>query len=61
VNANDNDLACTPLDEASYHGYVQVFNELLEHGSDIEANDNHDSTPLHNAAMEGHLAVFIEL
>jgi ankyrin repeat protein len=42
-------------------GHVQVVKELLEHGADIEAEDNCDSTPLHRACYNGHVAVGNEL
>ncbi len=47
----------TPLHEACYHGYLQVFNELLERGADIEAQSNVDWTPLHVVSWAGHMQV----
>jgi ankyrin repeat protein len=51
----------TPLTWASMKGHVQVVKELLEHGADMKAKDNQDSTPLHFACSLGHLAVVNEL
>ncbi|KAG9398932.1 hypothetical protein AC1031_014013 [Aphanomyces cochlioides] len=30
----------TPLHEAAYFGHLQVFNELVAHGADLDAKDN---------------------
>jgi ankyrin repeat protein len=38
VNAKHKD-GYTPLHTACYLGYVQVFNELLEHGAGIEGGN----------------------
>jgi ankyrin repeat protein len=60
VNAKDQD-GSAPLHAASCHGHVRVVNELLEHGSDVEATTISDSTPLHFACSNGQLVVVIEL
>jgi ankyrin repeat protein len=44
-----------------YDGRVQVVNELLRRGADIEAKDNDEWTPLHFACCNGHVAVVSEL
>jgi ankyrin repeat protein len=61
ANATDN-VGLTPLHWACYHGYLQIFKELLAHGADIEATSiYYGRTPLHVAAVDGHLAVANEL
>jgi ankyrin repeat protein len=61
VNTRDSDQGLTPLLEASGLGHVQVVNDLLEHGADIQAQTTSGSTPLHWACIGGHLAVVNEL
>jgi ankyrin repeat protein len=57
VNAKDIYGDRTPLHWACAHGHMQVFNELVEHGADVEATDRHGSTPLHYAISQDHLPV----
>ena len=45
----------TALHTAASHGSVGVCRLLLDRGSDIRMKDEEDMTPLHFAAMEGHL------
>jgi ankyrin repeat protein len=51
----------TPLHFACKKGHVQVLNELLDHGADVETKDVFGRTPLHFACLNGHLAVVVEL
>jgi ankyrin repeat protein len=58
VNAKENDDDdWTSLHWACKEGHSQVFKELLEHGADIDVEDNHGDTPLHLACYCGHVAV----
>jgi ankyrin repeat protein len=58
IETKDSDnFGFTPLHAACFHGHVQVFNELLEHGADVEANANRGFTPLQFASCEGHMQV----
>ena len=45
----------TALHTAASHGSVQVCRLLLDRGCEIRCLDEEDMTPLHFAAMEGHL------
>ncbi|KAH9987290.1 ankyrin repeat-containing domain protein [Russula compacta] len=53
-----NMLGDTPLHLASWGGYPDVVARLLlEHGADVEAEDNEHATPLLEAARNGKLEV----
>lgn len=53
VNVDPKDLSGnTSLPVAVWHGYRNVFNELLEHAVDVNVKDNTGTTPLHLAAFE---------
>src|SRR5258708_22890506 len=43
----------TPLHVASNQGDVELVQVLLEHGADIEAQDDYGSTPIHLASFFG--------
>jgi ankyrin repeat protein len=60
-DSNNWDYNWTSLHWASRMGHMQVFNELLKHGADIEAREIDGNTPLHLACQFGHLAVGNEL
>ncbi|KAI9455153.1 hypothetical protein BJY52DRAFT_1172356, partial [Lactarius psammicola] len=47
----------TPLHAASVDGFVDVVRWLLDHGADVNSQENDHSTPLHLAAANGHLEV----
>jgi ankyrin repeat protein len=61
VNAIDDDDYETALYKASWNGHVQVVKDLLEHGADMEAEDDCGLTALHRACIPGHLVVVNEL
>ena len=50
----DQDLFTTPLSAASENGYLEIVKYLVEHGADIEFNEN---WPLWLSAAYGHLEV----
>lgn len=54
IHARDN---WTPLHQASYVGYSDIIRLLLEHGSDLEAQNVEQDTPLHLAARRGKVRV----
>ena len=47
----------TPLHEACNYGYSSVARELLGHGADVGAVGMDGDTPMHDAAVNGHLEV----
>lgn len=47
----------TPLQIASWEGYMEVVELLLAYGSDVQTRDHDGDTPLHNAAFHGHVAI----
>jgi len=49
----------TPLHEASNHGRTGVARELLRAGADSNAQGYDDNSPLHDAAINGHVEVHI--
>jgi ankyrin repeat protein len=61
TEAKDRVNGWTALHRASYHGHLQVFQALREHGADIKAKDSSGWTPLHCTCCFGQLAVIIEL
>jgi ankyrin repeat protein len=44
------------LGSALFSDHADVVQLLIEHGSNLEANDLHFGRPLHVAALKGHLA-----
>ena len=44
----------TPLHRATAEGHIDVVNELIQNGADINATDMFQYTPLHNASRNGH-------
>ena len=50
-------IGWTPLHEASNHGRVSVARELLRAGADSNAQGLDDNSPLHDAAINGHVEV----
>ena len=49
----------TALHTAASHGSVQVCKLLLDAGCDLRCFDEEDMTPLHFAAMEGHIGKIV--
>lgn len=49
VNASDKYTKSTPLHTAVGCGYVELVEVLLQHGADLYAKDNWDSTPIDRA------------
>ena len=47
----------TPLHHASENGFVQVVSILLEHKANVSAEGDLGFTPLHGAALRGHVEV----
>jgi len=47
----------TPLHEASNHGRLNVARELLRAGADSNAQGLDNNSPLHDAAVNGHVEV----
>jgi ankyrin repeat protein len=60
VNAK-NGVDWTPLHFPSVEGSLQVVNELMEHGSDMESTNISGYTAMDFACDKGHLAVVIAL
>ncbi|XP_068083333.1 tonsoku-like protein [Anabrus simplex] len=59
VNIQDNG-GWVPLQEAANHGFVEIVEELLDHGADINSPGGKGAggvTALHDAASNGHLRV----
>ena len=50
-------LGWTPLHEASNHGRLNVARELLRAGADSNAQGLDNNSPLHDAAVNGHVEV----
>jgi len=50
-------LGWTPLHEASNHGRLSVARELLRAGADSNALGLDNNSPLHDAAINGHVKV----
>lgn len=46
-----------PLHEASNYGYDQIVTVLLNNGANVNARGLCGDTPLHDAAVNGHLQV----
>ena len=53
INARDKDQA-TPLHLASYHGFADVAEVLLEHGAQANAKDIQGQSPLHQVILGDH-------
>ncbi len=51
----------TPLQIASWEGYMEVVEQLLAYGSDVQTRDHDGDTPLHNAAFHGHVFIMERL
>ena len=49
----------TALHSAASNGSFDVCQVLLDHGAELRALDEEDMTPLHFAAMEGHLGIVL--
>jgi len=52
-----NDLGLTPLHMASQEGHLEVAQQLLSRGADVNTLEADGETPLHLAAYYGHLKV----
>jgi len=50
-------IGWTPLHEASNHGRISVARELLRAGADSNAQGLDNNSPLHDAAINGHVEV----
>ena len=48
------DLKCTPLHSAAYHGNLEMVQVLLEYGVDVDCPNQYGSTPLNYAPRYGH-------
>ena len=62
VHAADVNATCahhgrSPLHGASIYGHVDSSRVLLDHGANVDAQDNADWTPLHFASVWGHVGV----
>jgi ankyrin repeat protein len=55
INDNDNVYKITPLMLALQGKKFHIAQELIEKGADIHKPNNHNSTPLHEACLKGHL------
>ena len=56
VNAPAHENA-TPLHFASRYGHLEIVSLLLEHGADINCQNDQNMTPIHQASFHGHLEV----
>ena len=59
VNAQAKDRS-TPLHRASRFGAVEVARILLEHGADVEAEDDKGRTPLRSAGRDDMRKLLLE-
>lgn len=51
----------TPLHDAAHQDNLNIVQELILHGADVNAADEYGATPLHDAAEAGRLAMVEEL
>ena len=51
----------TPLHSAAINGHERIIQLLLSHKADVNSRNERESTPLHLASQEGHLASVVTL
>ena len=56
-----NQLGWTSLQEASWHGHLEIVQDLLDYGADANICDNKKNSPLNRACCMGHLAIAVLL
>ena len=62
MNRKDDDCGATPLAvAASYEGYLQILQELIGAGADVNLADNDGDTSLMWAAIGGQTECLLEL
>ena len=57
VNAKSGPFGLSPLHGASIYGHSDSARLLIDHGANVNAQDNNHWTPLHYASVWGHLRV----
>ena len=53
LNAQDPQAGLTPLSWAVFAGKVEIAEQLIKAGADVEGKNKDDTTPLHQAAFMG--------
>ena len=57
VNAKLNTTFKTPLHEAVNHGHLNIVKILIWYGADLSCKTRNQTTPIHIAAVKGHVEI----